>query len=185
MAEIVKTVLTKLLSGSDFVLNSQYYLKWTGNNCNSLNTYNDYVESINVPGRTIATSDSRTGNSIVSKIASDITVEDVEIVWRMPQISDTSQGNSLYALLENWMAAAKEVSDDGSIFTGFFDDYCRANSLDIGYLKNPNNKPEVMAYVRGIYPTGLQNIQFSSEGGDYIKITATFYCDRLNPKGKR
>ena len=159
-------IMTRLRQAGDYFLNSDYGLLWSGRYAGRLNNWNSYVENITVPGKTIQTNDSRTANSLVAKIAGDITFEDMEITWRLEDNLD------LYFALNEWVAAAKGIDDFGVITTGYWDDYCRYNNLLVS--GGASSKP--MFLIDGLYPTSIQSIQFSAEGGEYVKLTTTFSC---------
>ena len=80
------------------------------------------------------------------------------------------------------MSKAKSVDSQGVIKTGYFDEYCGRNNCRIyaGNVLNGGSSgfgrftPKVT--IIGIYPTGMQAISFSTEGGEYIKFTVTFHC---------
>lgn len=170
----VQNILAKLTTAQkDYVLSSDFNVTWSGSHAGGLNEYNDYIETISIPERTIQTSDSRTANSLVAKLGTDITVGDMEMSWRL-----TGDFGVLYSI-EAWMKAVKAIGvlGSGEVFytSGYFQDYCISNSCRIA-----NRDGQELVTVQGLYPTSLQNISFSSEGGEYLKATATFTCYALN-----
>lgn len=184
MAKIrsISEIQSDIAKGTDYVLNSEYDIIWYGSGmADTLNPYNHYIENINIPGKSIAVSESRTANSLVSKMAGEITFEDLEITWRL------NKNFEVIAKLESWMSKVKKVDpDDFTVTTGFWDDYCKKNSCEIMVTEASsaggdvgNFSTKVVCEIRGLYPTSIQSIQFSSEGGDYIKVTATFACYKV------
>lgn len=178
MSSISSTPLVNILSKlrtaeKDYVLNSDFNVTWTGLHVGDLNEYNDYIETVNIPERTIQTSDSRIANSLTAKLGTDITVGDMEMSWRL-----TGDFGVLYSI-EAWMKAVKAIGVLGSgeafYTSGYFQEYCIANSCRIS-----NRAGQELVTIQGLYPTSLQSISFSSEGGEYLKATATFSCYLLN-----
>ena len=162
----ISEIKAQLESGRDYVINSDYDVLWTGKYADSLQPYNDYIEAVNIPGQGLATSESRTANSLMAKMVSDMTFEDLEITWRV-----TTEFEVYYALVK-WMKAAKTVDTDTKIVaTYYWDDYCKSNRCDI--ITNTPTRGTVCV-IDGLYPTNIQSIPFSTEGGEYIKLTATF-----------
>lgn len=178
MPDPVNSVLSKLKSGKDYILTSSYDVLWTGNLAGRLNQpFNGYIEAVNIPGRTIATSEVKLGNTIAAKHASELTFEDLEITWRV------SEDFAIYDAIVDWMNAVKSVDVDGGTTTGYFRDYCLSQKCEISIIPSSSGqgstqkKPVVV--IDGIYPVGLQTISFTSEGGDYVKLTVTFSCYRI------
>jgi hypothetical protein len=176
MPKSVGDIFGLLKSAGEYVLNSDYDIKFGGPDGSPLNAYQDYVEALSIPSRTLSTSDSRTANSASAKIASDITFEDLEVTWRV------KPDFKIYKDVEKWMNKAKKVSSQGVITTGYFDDYCKKNNCRI-YAGNVLSGGSSglgalfpIVTIIGIYPTTMQTIPFSTEGGEYIKFTATFHC---------
>jgi len=173
MQKPLKDMLSAIRAAKDFINNSDFSVMWDGTHASTMNQYNDYIESITIPGRTIQTSESKTANSLVAKIASDISVEDMEITWRVP-----FDFGIVYAL-ENWMKAVKNPgrSPSGEVYTttGYFNDYCLANNCTIS-----DSQGSQYTKIQGLYPISLQTIQFSNEGGEYIKVSTIFACYSLN-----
>jgi len=176
MPKPVSEVFANLQKGAEYVLNSDYDILWGGPDGTPLNEYNDYVEALNIPARSITTSDSRTANSATAKIATEMVFEDLEVTWRV------KPDFKLRAAIEKWMSKAKSVDSLGVVKTGYFDDYCLKNNCRIyaGNVLSGGSSglgrftPKVT--VIGTYPTAIQAIAFSTEGGEYIKLTATFHC---------
>lgn len=178
MPDPVNSVLTKLKTGRDYILNSSYDILWTGYNASRLNApFNGYIEAVNIPGRTISTSEVRLGNTIAAKHANELSFEDLEITWRV------SEDFGIYNAIAYWMDAVKEVLPDGSMRTGYFDDYCLDNRCEISIIPSGSGQggkqKQPVVVIEGLYPTAIQSIAFSSEGGEYIKLTATFSCYRI------
>jgi len=185
MANKIKTIeemQADIAKGTDYVLNSEYDVIWYGSGmADELNAYNQYIESVNIPGKTIAVTESRTANSLAAKIAGEISFEDLEVTWRV------NKNFQVMAALEAWMSKVKTVDKDNyTVTTGFWDDYCLKNSCEILTTEasasggeSGNFATKVVCEIRGIYPVSVQSIQFSSEGGDYIKVTATFACYKV------
>lgn len=167
-------IMTNLKKAGNYILNSDYIVVWQGNpHASPLNTWNEYIESITIPGKTITTNESRIANSVVAKIAGDIAYEDMEITWRL------SSDMKLYSAISDWMGAAKQVdAQSGLIITGYWDDYCKANQVKVQV-----GLSEFL--VTGLYPTSLQSIQFSAEGGETVKVTATFSCYIVEHKASK
>ena len=159
-------VMSTLRQAGKYFLNSDYDLIWKGTYASALNEWNDSVESITIPGKTIQTSETRTANSVTAKLATDVTFEDMDITWRL----DDDLG--AYRALDTWMAAAKSIDNKGTITTGYWDDYCYRQQL----LVSGGVSKKSMFLIDGLYPTALQSIQFSAEGGEYMKLTCTFTC---------
>lgn len=170
MAKSVQDIMTTLRTAGDYFLNSEYSVLWGGRLASNLNKWNDYIESVTIPGKTIQTNDSRTANSIIKKIATDVTFEDMEVTWRL------NQEASPYLAIEEWQSAAKNYNTSGVMVTGYWDDYCLSNNCLIKV--GPSNVPFVQIF--GLYPTNMQTIQLSSEGGEYVKFSCTFACFALN-----
>lgn len=166
MAKSVTDIVTTLRKAGSYFLSSEYSLLWSGKNASSLNDWNEYIEAITIPGKTIQTSDSRTANSIIRKIATDITFEDMEITWRL------DEKLSPYRIIEDWQSQAKNYNLAGTMITGYWDDYCLSNNC----LIKLGSKDIPSIIVRGLYPTNLQSIQMSAEGGEYVKFSCTFSC---------
>lgn len=164
----VKDILTTLVNASSYTLNSDYEVVWAGPDAGTLNAYNDVLESMNIPAKTINTNDSRTANSLSAKIASDVTFEDFEVSWRMPR------DFGVFYSVKNWMNKAKGVGIDTgvgnlvTVKTGFYDEYCSANSCQIKTAKG------LVCRINGLYPINSQPVQFSSEGGEVLKYSVTF-----------
>lgn len=186
MAKKVSEILSLLRSASEYVLTSEYDVLWSGTHASPLNDFNDYIETVSVPGRTIQTSESVTANSIPAKVASSITFEDLEITWRV------KPDFGIYYKIEDWMNAVKQVDSNGYVRTGFFDDYCKANKCRIATFDPPTGgggrgsggarTASAVCEIQGLYPTTMQSIQFSSEGGDYVKVSVTFTCFLVTTK---
>lgn len=175
MPKPLSQILSSVKKGTDLVLNSDYDVVWTGVYPAGLNQYNEYMESIAIPGKTIQTNDVKTANSIVQKIANDITFEDMEVVWRLPKTM------MVYKIIDFWMSKVKQIdTNTGFVTTGYFDDYCLANSCEISVTTGSNNQGGFentkIVRIRGLYPTSVQSIQFSGEGGEYLKLNTTFAC---------
>jgi hypothetical protein len=144
-----------------------------------MNAFNGYIESVNIPGRSINVNESRTANSIPAKIAGEVAVEDLEVTWR------ATEDFSVYSAIRNWMNAVKRVTPTGSVVTG----YCQNQACKIGILpasafttsENQTSNPTMTTIVTidGLYPINLQAIQFQAEGGEYVKIVATFSCYKI------
>lgn len=185
MALPLQTVFTKLQTASQYVLNSDYDLLWYGDYAGLLNPYNEYVENLNIPGKTINTNESRTSNSIAAKIAGEVTFEDFEVTWRV------TGDFGVYKAINNWMKAVKQLDQGGTVVTGYFSDYCEYQKCKIGLLppnqfgtstdgnSSTNAQMQTIVTIDGLYPTALQAIQFSAEGGEYIKVVATFACYKV------
>ena len=109
MPKPLSQILSSVKNGTDLVLNSDYDVVWTGVYPAGLNQYNEYMESIAIPGKTIQTNDVKTANSIVQKIANDITFEDMEVVWRLPKTM------MVYKIIDFWMSKVKQIDTN----TGF------------------------------------------------------------------
>lgn len=168
-------IMTNLKKAGNYILNSDYTIVWQGSHASPLNTWNEYIESITIPGKTITTNESRIANSVVAKIAGDISYEDMEITWRL------SSDMKLYSAISDWMSAAKNVNAElGLVTTGYWDDYCKANQVSVGVGQKGNK-----FLVTGLYPTSLQSIQFSAEGGETVKVTATFSCYIIEHKASK
>jgi hypothetical protein len=174
LASIINSSQANNIGSAQYILNSDYSVVWSGSLAVGLNEYNKYLEGIAVPSRSISTNESRTANSLAAKIATETTIEDMEVTWRLT-------GNmGVYKAIENWMSAAKSVSADGSITTGYFDDYCVNQQCQIGISRNPGSSTEkIITTIKGLYPTNLQAIQFSADGGEYLKVIVTFACYRI------
>lgn len=178
MPDPVNSVLTKLKAGKDYVLTSSYDILWRGNLASNLNNpFNAYIEAVSIPGRTIATSEVRLGNTIPAKHASEISFEDLEITWRV------TEDFKIYDALVDWMNAVKSVDADGGTTTGYFNDYCLKQECEISIIPSGSGqggtKKQPVVVIKGLYPTAIQTISFTSEGGDYVKLTATFSCYRI------
>lgn len=170
----IVNILSKLRTAqNDYVMNSDFDVLWTGLHVGDLNNYNEYIETINIPERSIQTSDSKVANSVNAKLGTDITVGDMEMSWRL-----TGDFGVLYSI-EAWMKAVKAIGVLGSgeafYTSGYFQEYCIVNSCRIS-----NRAGQELVTIQGLYPTSLQSISFSSEGGEYLKATATFSCYLLN-----
>lgn len=169
----IKDVLAKIQSASLApVLNSDYDIIWSGTLASTLNAYNESMETVNIPGTAISTNESRTASSLVAKIASELTFEDLEITWRMPQ------DFGLLKEIRTWMNAVKPIIKNGnsiSVKTGDYNEYCVAQSCTIRTVRNP----VTICTIDGLFPTNAQSIQFSAEGGDVVKLTATFSVRRV------
>lgn len=168
----ISEIQAQLRNGRDYVLTSDYDLMWRGKNASPLNEYNDYIETVNLPGRSISTDDSRISNTIVAKIASDISYEDFEVSWRVPK-----DFKIMYAV-ESWMNEVLSVDKNGVYTVGYFDDYCKGNWCDIKLASDG----AVISEIWGLYPTNRQAIAFSNEGGEYIKLSVTFFCHVIKTK---
>ena len=81
----VSEIQEQLRSGRDYILTSDYDLMWIGKNASPLNAYNDYIETVNLPGRSISTNESTIANMISAKVASSVSYEDFEVSWRVPK----------------------------------------------------------------------------------------------------
>jgi hypothetical protein len=172
----VDQVQSNLQKGKDYVLTSDYDVLWVGGNHSSiLNRYNDYVETVNIPGTAIQTNESRTANSLVAKIGSELTYEDLEISWRIP--SDFE----IFYTIEKWMSDVKAVDTNGYVTTGYFDDYCKKYKCQIkrGSTSSTGTKRTIVE-INGLYPINRQAISFSTEGNEYVKFTVTFACYRIS-----
>ncbi len=169
----VEEVLDDLKKGQGYVLTSDYDIEWlSGNFSKTLNDYNSYVETVSVPGKTIQTSDSRTANSLLAKIATDVAFEDLEITWRIPA------DFKIFYVIDDWMNEAIDISN-GRIITGYFDDYCKNYKCKIKkglQAKGQSSITSAIATIDGLYPINRQAIAFSTEGNDYVKFTVTFAC---------
>ena len=109
-------IMTNLKKAGNYILNSDYTIVWQGSHASPLNTWNEYIESITIPGKTITTNESRIANSVVAKIAGDISYEDMEITWRL------SSDMKLYSAISDWMSAAKNVNAElGVVTTGYYE----------------------------------------------------------------
>lgn len=163
---------TKATQIRQYVSNSDYDVLWTGTLAGKLQQYNDYIETVNIPGQAISTNESRTANSFVAKTAGDMTFEDLEISWRV-----TSEFGVYYALM-SWMKSAKILVDPISKYTicGYYDEYCTSQRCDI--ITNIPT-PGAVVVIDGLYPTNVQSMPFSTEGGEYVKLTATFSCNYI------
>jgi hypothetical protein len=165
----VSEIQEQLRSGRDYILTSDYDLMWIGKNASPLNAYNDYIETVNLPGRSISTDENKIANMISAKVASSVSYEDFEVSWRVPK-----DFKIIYAV-ETWMNDVMGVDDNGVIRIGYFDDYCTANSCDIKL----SSEETVISQILGLYPINRQAIAFSNEGGEYIKFSATFSCYKI------
>lgn len=173
----VYDVYNTLRKGKDYVLTSDYDIKWFGGKHSSgLNRYNNYVETVNIPGTSIQTNDSRTANSLPAKIASEIVYEDLEVSWRIP--SDFE----IFYTIESWMSDAKSIDSNGYVTTGYFDDYCKKYKCQIQRGTTPvsGQKKTTIVEINGLYPTNRQAISFSTEGNEYVKFTVTFACYQIS-----
>lgn len=173
----VYDVHNTLRKGKDYVLTSDYDVLWAGGNHSSaLNRYNNYVETVNIPGTAIQTNESRTANSLVAKIASELTYEDLEISWRIP--SDFE----IFYTIEKWMSDVKAVDTNGYVTTGYFDDYCKKYKCQIqrGTTPASGQRKNAIVEINGLYPVNRQAITFSTEGNEYVKFTVTFACYRIS-----
>lgn len=168
----VSEIQAQLRNGRDYVLNSDYDLIWSGPNASDLNQYNDYIESVNIPGRSISTDDSRIANTVTAKIASDIGYEDFEVTWRVPK-----DFKIMYSI-EEWMNDVMSIDTNGVMTIGYFDTYCKRNQCDIRL----SSEATTLSSIKGLYPTNRQAIAFSNEGGEYIKLAVTFYCHIIKTK---
>ena len=177
----IYTVHNRLKQGKDYLINSDYDVIFSGGNnfSDKLNEYADYIETVSIPSTTIATSDMRTANSLVSKMASDITYEDLEITWRIPQ------DFSIFYTIGNWMNEIKGVDSTGFITTGYWDDYCGKYKCQIttgsrvskdSEGKTQRSKGNILAQINGLYHINRQAVAFSTEGGEYVKFTVSFAC---------
>ena len=174
MPKNISEIFAKLKNGTDYILNSDYDALWIGPNASPLNDYNEYIESINVPGRNIQTNDVKTANSLNQKIANDMTYEDMEVVWRLPKQL------SVLKLITGWMDTVKRADANGFITTGYFEEYCIPNSCQISITTGSGNvggfENTKICQITGLYPTAYQSIQFSADGGEHIKLNTTFAC---------
>ena len=62
----VSEIQEQLRSGRDYILTSDYDLMWIGKNASPLNAYNDYIETVNLPGRSISTNESTIDKTALS-----------------------------------------------------------------------------------------------------------------------
>jgi len=174
----VNEVFTLLQKATEYVLNSDYAVTWEGDDASPLNEYNHYIEAISIPGRTIQTNESVTANSLRAKIGQDISFDDFEITWRL------TTDFKVYGIIEKWMSKVKTINSANpagggaitSVTTGFYDEYCTRNSCRVGTLVNIAQPPRYICKIQGLYPTTMQSIAFSAEGGEYLKLSTTFSC---------
>lgn len=174
------TVHNKLKQGRDYLINSDYDVIFSGGGySDAVNEFSDYIETVSIPAATISTTDSRTANSLVAKMAGDITYEDLEITWRV------TKDFKILNIITNWMNESKSVDSTGFISTGYWDDYCAKYKCQITTggttSKDSNgnttrNKGNILAQINGLYPISRQAVSFSTEGGEYVKFTASFSC---------
>jgi hypothetical protein len=172
----VVDVFSSLQRATEYVLNSDYVVVWKGVNANALTPYNQYIESVAIPGKTIQTGDSVTANSLKAKVGQDVGFDDLEMTWRL-----TTDFGLMYAI-DDWMDSVKTISEEGYIKTGFYDEYCKRNSCQIGTQADINGSPFIVCEIKGLYPITKQAIQFSAEGGEYIKLSVTFSCFNVSTK---
>lgn len=170
----VDNILAKMSQAqtNEYVLNSDFSVTWQGQHASQLNAHNEQIISIAIPERTIETIDSKTANAVTAKLGTSVSVGDMEVSWRL-----TKDFGVLYSI-ESWMKSVKAIGRVGGeafFVSGYFSDYCLSNSCKIS-----NAAGIELITVEGLYPIGLQNVSFSAEGGDYLKVTATFTCYLLN-----
>lgn len=176
VSDIITSTRNQTIEQAQYVLNSDYSVVWGGILAEPLNNYNKFLEGISVPSKTISTNESRIANTIPAKIAAETTIEDMEVTWRL------SGDLGAYRAIEKWMNAAKSVDVYGVVTTGYFDDYCKNQFCQVGISRTVGGTTGIektITTIKGLYPTNLQAIQFAAEGGEYLKVVATFACYRI------